>query len=88
MRHEVTAKELIEKYKQHEFFGTPLVKDGVIQFLPESIAKQCAIIAVEEIISTYKWADGSPGSTYKNPGKFFWMQVLTELKKITYEKDK
>jgi hypothetical protein len=45
-------------------------------------AKQCALIAVDEIIEVLKSGDGPPGSTYSNPGKFYWQQVKQEMQKV------
>jgi len=54
-------KELVEKFKWHEFFDTPLDKDQTLEFLPLSIATACATIAEVEAknkaIGFAEWKD-------------------------------
>lgn len=45
-------------------------------------ARSCAKICVQEIISIEGYNDGPPGSSYYNPGKYFWKQVLIEIDKL------
>lgn len=44
-------------------------------------ADKCALFAVEQMIDIWQIFDGPMGSTYSNPGKYFWMQVRSELRK-------
>lgn len=45
-------------------------------------AKECARICAQEVVEVLKISDGPSGSTYNNPGKFFWQQVLIEIDKL------
>lgn len=38
-----------------------------------------AIILCDEIIAVLKLKDGPPGSTYSNPGRYYWEQVKKNI---------
>lgn len=73
MKPEEKAKLLVERFKEHVDWnnenGIPEVEANAMH------AKQCALIAVDEIIDIWKSQDGPPGSTYSNAGKYYWKQV-------------
>lgn len=71
------ARDLCEKFEGILGRSIPTGDDP---FFPES--KECAKMCVQEIISIEGYNDGPPGSTYYNPGKYFWMQVLKEIDKL------
>jgi hypothetical protein len=73
---EQKAKELVEKFIP-KCAGSPRA-DGVRQVTAN--AKQCAIIAVEEIKDVYKQLSEDDDIMFPEELKF-WNQVLEELKK-------
>ena len=62
------AKELVEKFKS--FVHCTSSWNEYDDYLELETAKQCAKIAVEEIIKTFLDID---------PGKDFWVEVLKEI---------
>jgi len=70
------AKELVEKYYQ---YGFPIEIDRTIYFeVDYQNAKQCALIAVDEIIREVDWHD------FETPNKVlnYWQEVKQEIEKI------
>ena len=45
-------------------------------------AKQCAVICATEMTDIFSIFDGPQGSTYCNPGKYYWKQVKKEIEKL------
>ena len=68
------AKELIDKYKKQLDTATPTLYRPIYQ------AKQCALIAVDEIlnlmIKTFKWDINYNGNID------YWQEVKTEINKL------
>lgn len=71
---QIKAMELIDKYRELLGYEMPAARH-------EEQFKQCAIIAVEEILATLVKMHPNYGQeTYWHPADF-WNEVLTELKK-------
>lgn len=69
------AKELMEKFKPHVIFT---LTDGTIsEHIKSESAKQCALIAVDELIEV-----GSNISTDYSSGVGYWQKVKEEIIKI------
>jgi hypothetical protein len=66
------AQELVSKFKE-------LPQEGTLMFyLAFEISKQCALIAVDEILSTlYDYHYDSESGAYE-----FWQEVKTEIEKL------
>ena len=66
------AKELVDKYKYR------IVRGGEIEQMSISLAKQCALICVDEILkSHYKVLVGVMPKTYD-----YWQEVKQEINKL------
>ena len=70
------AKELVDKFRLHvlekDFFGDSVEHDN---------AKQCALIAVDEILAS------KPNEVYKIystwiPASTYWIEVKTQIEKL------
>ena len=72
------AKELVDKFANIDMVN----EDGHIFWIHERVAKQCALIAVDEIIEALnipEW-DGNPENSPKDLGDaLFWQAVKKEL---------
>jgi hypothetical protein len=66
------AQELVSKFKE-------LPQEGTLMFyLAFEISKQCALIAVDEILSTlYDYHYDSESGAYE-----YWQEVKTEIEKL------
>jgi len=78
------AKDLIESFTGYEFFDTPLYVHGVLEFLPYSIAKHCALICCEEIIKENQIIDKDFTPDHDTLGRLaerheYWQAVKKEL---------
>jgi len=69
------AKELVKKFKNFEYPSTIGSEFNEIHKNPFRVAKQCALIAVDEIMDSYKSTNSHNGSVYK-----YWQQVKEEIK--------
>ena len=67
MKPKEKAKELVDKYVKMEY-----LKDFQGMYLP--LAKQCALIAVDEIIYVL--------DEYIDPVRMYWQEVKKEIQKI------
>lgn len=67
------AEELVEKYYQFEFNTISLQTQ-------RKYAKQCALIAVDEILECYPAQ--CPKESYEMEQHIFWQQVKTEIEKL------
>jgi len=83
------AKELRNKYTRIKVYITALDSDGerigAIGYMSYESAKQCAIIAVDEIIKAipyYVAMEGYGSAKFNNPDIAFWQEVKTELEKL------
>ena len=57
--------------------------DNCMEFsTPQRFAKQCALIAVDEIISETSPLELHPLGTYTNPKIEYWEQVKQEIEKL------
>jgi hypothetical protein len=63
------AKELIERYRS-------------ISLLEKYNSKECALIAVEEILSLKLW-----GKTYGKNDRDFWIEVKAEIRNVQPKND-
>lgn len=80
--HEEKARELVEEYQKI------LIEEGLFYVVWNRLAKQSALIAVEEIIKELKfYADGlfldlnDPGG-WKDPRFDYWEKVKQAIEKI------
>lgn len=69
------AVELVEKYRAVRIFGL-CTED------PEVDAKQCALIAVEEIQKQHKIIELIDGSIQETEKHAYWQEVKLELEKL------
>ncbi len=69
------AEELIRKY-----YRWGLHKDG--QSLSWLESKECALIAVDEIIPELSPLELHPLGTYRNPKIEYWQEVKQEIEKL------
>lgn len=70
---EEKAKELVNKFKKH----SRIVSDGFLianQDTQIKEAKQCALIAVDEILNQFTWRPST--------GMSYWQKVENEIKKL------
>lgn len=70
------------KYIIHSFVIVPddaLRKDSIAAWIDTKLAKQCAIICVEQIIEAFKQADGNPECTTIHI-IHHWEEVLEHIK--------
>ena len=82
------ANELIEKFMLYSFVKTEISKE-TMQYeynykIKRELAKQCAIIAVDEIIDQWDYVDtylANLGGEF-NPNLRYWQEVKTELEKL------
>ena len=72
------AKELIREFKKYAYY--PKTKDDelFVKELKEN-AKQCALIAVDEIIKETKLHDKT---IYQHGRTFYWQEVKQEIEKL------
>ena len=57
--------------------------DNCMEFsTPQRFAKQCALIAVDEIIKEAYPLELHPLGTYTNPKIEYWREVKTEIEKL------
>ena len=71
------AEELVEKFKKYSYSNTSHDSDLFYRILQEN-AKQCALIAVNEILqSHYALLTGIKPSTYN-----YWQKVKEEIEKL------
>jgi hypothetical protein len=73
------AEELVHKFKKYSYY--PTTNDDVL-FVNElnKNAQQCALIAVDEILSDYKNYLLHENTEYK--GLMYWNEVKQELEKL------
>jgi hypothetical protein len=65
------AEELVLKFKE-------LPQEGTMMFYAAfEISKQCALIAVDEIIKSIRWS-----SDFNNEQKKHWQEVKQEIEKL------
>jgi hypothetical protein len=80
---EQKARELVESFKSLVSMTT---KDNslVVKVLDNDIAKQCALIAVEEILKRTRSVDTMPPNYQKidENTKEYWEQVKIEIEKL------
>ena len=76
------------KEKAHELIRNHRI---ILEFHPDMICataefhKTCikhALYTVEQMTNIWKIFDGPIGSSYHNPGQYYWMQVKKELEKM------
>lgn len=72
------AVELVRKFEPH----ARLIVNPGERLSRENHAIECALICVNQLVEVWSLNDGPPGSTYSNPGSFYWRQVLSELNKL------
>lgn len=65
------AEELILRYLR--------IDNNTKEWFNSYIAKQCALIAVDEILNQLSPLDLSPLGTYTNPKIEYWLEVKEEL---------
>jgi len=83
MKSKDKAKELVEKYKSYVYcyMGSGMLTNDYNESVATMNAKQCAIIAVEEIINTDMLIDEF---TYLETPSYrqYWFDVIEEIKKL------
>jgi hypothetical protein len=68
------AEELVLRYLR--------IDDNTKEWFNSYIAKQCALITVDEILNQLSPLDLSPLGTYTNPKIEYWLEVKQEIEKL------
>lgn len=80
------AKELVEKFEDVKFndeYNGEGGRDTFESFIPTDGAKQCALIAVDEIINALPEADSSyQDYQQKEESINYWQEVKQEIEKL------
>lgn len=78
------AEELVNKYEPfvYGFIGSSMLTNTEDQSVIKMNAKQCALIAVNEILNQLSLLELSPLGTYTNPKIEYWLEVKQEIEKL------
>lgn len=79
------AKELVDKFYQttpNETWIDEPLGEFMKTYTAWGQAKQCALIAVDEILKQLSPLDLSPLGTYTNPKIEYWLDVKNEIEKL------